>query len=472
MTASEVATMDYVRNYLGVPAPKVLAWSSRAGTNGIGAEYILMETAAGVQLGDVWHAPSMDARKKKDVVNALIGAEQKMLEARFGSYGSLYYKGDVPEADRAPELYADDVVGARREDGSEARFCIGPTANRNFYEDERATMDINRGPCAYPPSPSPILFLRAILTEPSILGSSPSEYLCALALKEEAWIGAHAKPNVHDDPFRAVAGAQTPAEHIAVLQQYRAIAPALVPTDARVTASVLWHPDLNPGNVFITEAGELTSVIDWQGAWAGPLYLQMNTPAFVAYTGPDLPSGAELPVLPETFNRMHASRQEVVRKDHRAKMLHKLYEIKQLLPFKIGAKETRVMPVRAAGRTWKDGILPLQLALLEVVTSWPSLSTPDVPCPLQFTRDDVQALVAKRDRYCEWHSLLDDLRLSFGMRLYGWVPPGEYGSKKELLGATRGALPEGLTREMDAIVPGEGWWPFRDTVGASKAVEV
>lgn len=145
MTASEVATMDYVRNYLHVPAPKVLAWSSHAGTNGIGAEYILMETAKGVQLGDVWNTPSMDARKKKDVVNALIAAEQRMLDAKFASYGSLYYKDDVPEANRAPKLYADET---RPDDGSEAKFCIGPTANRNWYEDERGAMEVNRGPCA------------------------------------------------------------------------------------------------------------------------------------------------------------------------------------------------------------------------------------------------------------------------------------------------------------------------------------
>lgn len=293
--------------------------------------------------------------------------------------------------------------------------------------------------------------------------------MCSVAAKEEAWIGAHAKANIHDDPFRAVAGPQTPSEHITVLKQYRSIVPALVPKDKKVTASVLWHPDLNPGNVFITESGEMTSIIDWQGAWAGPLYLQMNTPAFVTYNGPDLPSGAELPVLPETFNRMALSKQEIIRKDHRAKMLHKLYEIKQLLPYKIAARETRVMPVRAAGRTWKDGILPLQLALLEVVTNWNTLSTPDTPCPLQYTRDDVKALVAQRDRYCEWHSFLDDLRLTFGMRLYGWVPTQEYGSKKELLGRTRGALPEGLTKEMDSIMPSEAWWPFRDTINSSSA---
>ncbi|KAF7968156.1 hypothetical protein HWV62_31736 [Athelia sp. TMB] len=439
MTASEVATMDYVRSVLHVPAPRVLAWSSRAATNGVGAEYILMETAAGRQLGDVWGA--MGAARKKDVVNAVIAAESRLSGAKFAAYGSLYYTDDIAPAQRAPRLYADPN---QADDG---RFCIGPTANRAFYEDERGSMELERGPWA-----------------------TPEAYLCALAAKEEAWIAAHAKPNVHDDPFRAAAGPQVAAEHVAVLAQYRAIVPALVPKDEKVRASVLWHPDLNPGNVFVGEGGEVTSIIDWQGAWAGPAYLQMTTPAFVAYTGPDeLPAGAALPTLPPAFDKLNPKKQEAVRAEHRAKMLHKLYEIKQLLPAGVHGpqRETRVLPARAAGRTWKDGILPLQLALLDVVAAWPALSTPETPCPLRFTRADVAALHAQRDRYCEWHAFLDDLRASFGMRLYGWVAPGEWAGKKRVLEETRGRISGALVREAERLSGGEGWWPFRDTVGAS-----
>jgi hypothetical protein len=143
MTASEVATMDYVRNYLNLPVPKVLAWSSKAATNGIGAEYIIMETAQGIQVSNVW--AGLDARKKKNIVNSIVSAEQKLLEAKFSQYGSLYYRDDISEVDRAPRLYADS---SRPDDGSEAKFCIGPTANRSFYEDERADLDLERGPCA------------------------------------------------------------------------------------------------------------------------------------------------------------------------------------------------------------------------------------------------------------------------------------------------------------------------------------
>ncbi|KUL81636.1 hypothetical protein ZTR_09649 [Talaromyces verruculosus] len=38
-TASQVATMDFARNVLGTPIPKVLKWSSIANENPVGADY-------------------------------------------------------------------------------------------------------------------------------------------------------------------------------------------------------------------------------------------------------------------------------------------------------------------------------------------------------------------------------------------------------------------------------------------------
>jgi fructosamine-3-kinase len=49
-TASEVATMDWLRTSTTTPVPKVLAWCSRAETTPVKAEYIIMEKACGVPL--------------------------------------------------------------------------------------------------------------------------------------------------------------------------------------------------------------------------------------------------------------------------------------------------------------------------------------------------------------------------------------------------------------------------------------
>ncbi|KAL4783164.1 hypothetical protein BJX76DRAFT_348840 [Aspergillus varians] len=46
-TASEVATMDFLRNVLSLPVLRVYAWGFRASENPLGAEYILIEKQAG-----------------------------------------------------------------------------------------------------------------------------------------------------------------------------------------------------------------------------------------------------------------------------------------------------------------------------------------------------------------------------------------------------------------------------------------
>ena len=51
MTASEVATMDFLRNHLDIPVPKVFAWASRADVvDSVEAEYIIMEKIQGENL--------------------------------------------------------------------------------------------------------------------------------------------------------------------------------------------------------------------------------------------------------------------------------------------------------------------------------------------------------------------------------------------------------------------------------------
>ncbi|EZF29949.1 hypothetical protein H101_06405 [Trichophyton interdigitale H6] len=53
-TASEVATMEFMRTVLKTPTPRVYAWSSKVddSRNSVGVEFIIMEKIAGVPLGE------------------------------------------------------------------------------------------------------------------------------------------------------------------------------------------------------------------------------------------------------------------------------------------------------------------------------------------------------------------------------------------------------------------------------------
>ncbi|KAL8787607.1 MAG: hypothetical protein Q9195_007695 [Heterodermia aff. obscurata] len=94
-TASEVATMDSVRNVLKTPVPKVYVWSSNAQDNAVGAEYIIME---------------------------------KLSEINEDNQRFLY-----------TDCYGNAVVNSR--------FAVGPSTGRDFSDDGRITIEYDRGPC-------------------------------------------------------------------------------------------------------------------------------------------------------------------------------------------------------------------------------------------------------------------------------------------------------------------------------------
>jgi hypothetical protein len=105
-TGSEVAVLQYrmlstfiymlcvltkvpitVHAHTRVPVPKILAWSCDA-SNPVGAEYIMMEKAPGVQLFERWD--KISERDKFGLVRQLTKLEGEMAEIRLPASGSLY----------------------------------------------------------------------------------------------------------------------------------------------------------------------------------------------------------------------------------------------------------------------------------------------------------------------------------------------------------------------------------------------
>lgn len=80
------------------------------------------------------------------------------------------------------------------------------------------------------------------------------------------------------------AAQNTPVDHIRLLQKHLKVAPYLPPTDPDIVTSNLWHTDLHSGNIFV-KGNRITSIIDWQSMWAGPLFLQARHPRLVEYEG-------------------------------------------------------------------------------------------------------------------------------------------------------------------------------------------
>lgn len=128
-TASEVATMDFLRAVLKLPVPEVLTYSATS-DNPVGAEYILMERVEGESLASRWLSLTTD--EVKDVMAQIADIERKIFDFRFPAYGSLYYKKDLDAETQIPTIEI---------------FVIGPVSARQFWHGERSKTEIDRGPC-------------------------------------------------------------------------------------------------------------------------------------------------------------------------------------------------------------------------------------------------------------------------------------------------------------------------------------
>ena len=142
--------MDYARNILGLPVPRILGWNVDADGFEVGVEYILMEYVQGVEL----HKRINEfKREATHLVDQLIDVECKFVQHRFSQIGSLYYKEDVsPELQQRP-LYAEGVQG-----GGADRFRIGPYVEWDIWRGDRSRLDADHGPCQFRFHPRCTLF--------------------------------------------------------------------------------------------------------------------------------------------------------------------------------------------------------------------------------------------------------------------------------------------------------------------------
>lgn len=185
-------------------------------------------------------------------------------------------------------------------------------------------------------------------------GKSAEDYITAIGRREQEWIKRYATPRPPDDPIVTSVAQNSPAAHLALLDKYLAVAPHLLPTDADIVAPTLWHTDLHPGNIFVHQ-GRISSIIDWQGTWTGPLILQGRLPRLVRHRG-------ELTLeLPADYKALEPDEKTRVRADVASSIVHYLYEIETAKKnprltnvFRFPDGRVRCDPVIFAAGSWED----------------------------------------------------------------------------------------------------------------------
>ncbi|KAL3250473.1 hypothetical protein ABHI18_011187 [Aspergillus niger] len=444
-TASEVATMDFARNKLSTPVPKVLSWSSKANENPVGAEYVIMEKVGGVQLGKVW--PRMNFEQKFELVKTLCGYQKAWMSKSFTQYGGLYYSNDL-QSNRGCILVDED--GSQSRDN---RFAIGPTTGRQFLDHGRIDVNFDRGPW------------NNLLSHKSAIGFRELACVQDMTQLPRSLLGLYGPGTYRPSRLKKVAA----------IHDYLRLVQFLLPTDGSISSAFLWHPDLHTENIFVDpeRPSEVLGIIDWQSCEILPLFDHARQPCLLDYDGPPA-AGIDRPKLPENFDQLDPTEKAEAKRLYLNISLATLY---RKLTFAKNKKLFDAMEFQQtssfdmmlfAQNLLIDGEALYRAGVLELKEEWPYLPGVQAsgipPFPLQYTTDDASAIHEDADKASQSMALMRGVEEFLGKMWpeEGIVPPEQYDEVKEILGYVKTDLIDQLAHsEVDKI----GWekaWPFDD----------
>lgn len=186
--------------------------------------------------------------------------------------------------------------------------------------------------------------------------------MAAMAQREIAWIHQFALPKQTGNPVKA----DSPESHISMLRKYLSLVPYLLPADDEITRSNLYHTDLHSGNLFV-DSNRITSVIDWQSMWAGPLFLEAREPRLVRYDGEMMLKN------PDNFKALNEDEKDRVKRQMARSIVLHLYRLctaeenpRLMKAIKLIHGDLRKQTVAFAGDCWDADILKLRQCLIRV----------------------------------------------------------------------------------------------------------
>ena len=206
-TQSEVATINFVRDHIGMPAPRIIAFDSES-HNDLGFEWILMELMPGDTLRKRWRKMSWNA--KEDIVKQLARYQARLKSKPFSKIGNLF-----PSAE-----------------GSSSPV-LGPIVSLIFFWGDHLTHNVPRGPfkdsCEWLQTR-----LKLTITDQDRLIKTLDD-----------------EDDLEDAEFAKELAEEIAGELLKVF------------THEAEKRTMLFHDDLSMQNILVDEQGELTAVIDW-----------------------------------------------------------------------------------------------------------------------------------------------------------------------------------------------------------------
>ncbi|KAF8519327.1 kinase-like domain-containing protein [Hysterangium stoloniferum] len=435
VTASEVATLQFAREVLRLPVPRVITWSGakRNHLNRVGADYIIMEEVPGVRLGHRW-TKLEHASDVRPIMYTLMDVESKFESLRFSRIGSLYFKEDVSAELQAVPLLSGDVDIHTREFSE--RYRVGPLINPQWWRGERIHMALDRGPWDDASS----FFIAAAKNAQLVLAQHSSSS------------SLYRRKPTHDH-----------AVHSKLLSMYIASVPHFMPPNESDTcAPTLWHPDLSLGNLFVSASGpaNLQGIIDWQHAAILPYFSFATVPPALIYDGDKISMEGPLPgPLPSNLEELSTDEQAEYRLQLRLANRHKWYQAKAGLNARRRAasslphiEELMMLPTYVT-RAWADGIFDLREALVRIRTNWSALASSDTTCPIKLSAEEMMEHEKQLENFRCYEAAVAAVYSALHCEGDGWVPHENYDVVRELI--------RSLEETWDEVVTGTPF-PFKD----------
>ncbi|KAI9699639.1 MAG: hypothetical protein M1836_002673 [Candelina mexicana] len=424
-TASEVATMDFLRTELDIPVPKVFAWSSRVnGDDRVNAEYMIMEKVQGESLAAAW--TSLSGTEIRDVMKQLVDIEARLLS-------------------RSTEV----CIIRRTLDNRSLRTIRGSSKMEIFWTD------------------SAWVHSR---TDP---GDRSEDYLTSIGEREAAWTARFGRPRHREFFFSLSKREIDPEEHLALLSQYDKVAPYLIPKQEDLTCPTLRHPDLHQSNIFICpQSKQILNIIDWQGASVLPFVVQAGYPALCDH---DMryQQSMQRPRLSDEFDKMSPGEQQEALMKLKHEQANLYYTAATGLKCKRHLRALRLPHlairqdlIRKAGMPWNGDLVALRRTLVEVQLKWDELNEGQ-RCPIAFSDKEIEVAIEEGNEWNEAAENLATIRKSLGIDEEGGVEVANY----DLACGMNREWRLQLIRSASVDEREQAWriWPYKDDNEDSEA---
>ncbi|KAF7552778.1 hypothetical protein G7Z17_g4073 [Cylindrodendrum hubeiense] len=281
MTISEASTLKYLGKHSSVPVPEVYSFSG-SHDNEIGVPYILMSKASGRVLSEydwseAYRIPGYTVRipllpladqDREKIMGQLGGIMSLLSEIHFDKIGSLF----------------------EAEDGS-SDCSVGECLNPSLLWEKRDKLEgIDRGPFDQESQYLSSL-ISAFVSHAKELRLSPHNFFAPIpnAFEYRDWASYSAAVDRWEDFYVLGEGAEGSKNRLSYClagEFLREMIPSLTSNASQSRGFVPCHPDLHTGNIFVDEKFNVTSIIDWGSAYAGPLSEMLATPGLSGSTSP------------------------------------------------------------------------------------------------------------------------------------------------------------------------------------------